>query len=127
VSDPLLMLVDDDDDLREAMSLIFEAHGFRTIGASDGLDALAKLEDDGRPALILLDLRMPRMNGVEFLRLISGTPRATIPVLALTGDSGACREAINAGAVGCLQKPIEPGRLLDAIRAQIGASEEARA
>ena len=126
MSDPPLMLVDDDEDLREAMALIFEAHGFRTIGASDGLDALAKL-DDGRPALIPLDLRMPRMNGVEFLRLISGTPRAKIPVLALTGDAGACRDAINAGAVGRLQKPIEPNRLIDAIRAQIVASEEARA
>jgi CheY-like chemotaxis protein len=127
VTDPLLMLVEDDEDLREAMALIFEAHGFRTIGASDGLEALAKLESNGRPALILLDLRMPRMNGVEFLQLLSRTPRATIPVLALTGDSGACRDAINAGAVGCLQKPIEPNRLIDAIRAQIGASEEARA
>jgi two-component system OmpR family response regulator len=127
VSDPLLMLVDDAEELREAKSLIIEAHGFRTSGASDGLEALAKLESNGRPALILLDVRMPRMNGVEFLRLLSGTPRATIPVLALTGDTNACRDAIDAGAVGCLQKPIEPGRLLDAIRAQIGASEEARA
>jgi len=123
VNDPLLMLVEDDEDLREAMALVFEAHGFRTIGASDGLEALAKLESNGRPALILLDVRMPRMNGVEFLQLLSGTPRATIPVLALTGDSGACRDAINAGAVGCLQKPIDPSRLIDAIRAQLGTAE----
>lgn len=123
MNDPLLMLVEDDEDLREAMALVFEAHGFRTIGASDGLEALAKLESNGRPALILLDVRMPRMNGVEFLQLLSGTPRATIPVLALTGDSGACRDAINAGAVGCLQKPIDPSRLIDAIRAQLGTAE----
>mgnify|MGYP001545873477 CR=1 FL=1 len=125
MSEPLLMLVDDDEDLRDAMALIFEAHGFRTVGASDGVDAFAKLERSGRPALILLDVRMPRMNGVEFLRLIRHTPRATIPVLALTGDPAACRDAIDAGAVGCLQKPIDPGRLLDAIRAQLGP--EARA
>ena len=125
MSDPLLMLVEDDEDLREAMALIFEAHGFRTIGASDGLEALAKLERNGWPALILLDVRMPRMNGVEFLRLLSGTPRATIPVLALTGDPSACRDAIDAGAVGCLQKPIEPSQLLDAIRAQIRSSASA--
>jgi CheY-like chemotaxis protein len=120
VSDPLLLLVDDDEDLREAMALIFQANGFRTIGAGDGVEALAELERNSSPALILLDVRMPRMNGVEFLRVLSGTPKATIPVLALTGDAGACRDAINAGAVGCLQKPIEPGRLIDAIRAQLG-------
>ena len=125
MSDPLLMLVDDDEDLRDAMALIFEAHGFRTIGASDGVEAFDQLERNGRPALILLDVRMPRMNGVEFLRLLRHTPRATIPVLALTGDAGACRDAIAAGAVGCLQKPIDPGRLLDAIRAQL--EPEARA
>jgi CheY-like chemotaxis protein len=121
MSDPLLMLVDDDDDLREAMSLIFEAQGFRTVGARDGLEALSELERDGRPALILLDVRMPRMNGVEFLHRLKTTPTASIPVLALTGDAGACRDAIDAGAIGCLQKPIEPARLVDAIRTQLAA------
>lgn len=121
MSGPLLMLVDDDDDLRDAMSLIFRSHGFRTIGARDGIEALGELERSGRPALILLDIRMPRMNGVEFLHHLKTTPEATIPVLALTGDASACRDAIEAGAIGCLHKPIEPARLVEAIQDQLAA------
>ena len=116
MTEPLIMIIDDDDDLRMMISLVIEAHGFRAIGAIDGIDALAKLEHGTQPALILLDLRMPRMNGTEFLRALHRTPAAAIPVIGLTGDPGAAQEALEAGASSCLRKPTEPRALIDAIR-----------
>lgn len=113
---PEVMIVDDDDDLRDMLSLTVEAQGFRTIGAVDGFDALDKLEQGAHPSLILLDLRMPRMNGAEFLQAVRSTPASEIPVIAVTGDPGAFPEALRAGAIACLRKPIEPRALLDAIR-----------
>ena len=123
---PLIMIVDDDDDLRELIALVVAARGFRTVDAIDGVDALDKLAQGAQPALILLDLRMPRMNGAEFLQAVHGTPASRIPVIALTGDSGACQEALRAGAIQCLRKPIEVNALLDAIRSYASAPAEPR-
>jgi chemosensory pili system protein ChpA (sensor histidine kinase/response regulator) len=115
------MVVDDDDDLRDMISMLVRAQGFCTIGAVDGLDALDKLEQGTLPSLILLDLRMPRMNGIEFLVAVHDTPAAGIPVVALTGDLGACQEARRAGAIDCLLKPIDAQTLLGTIRGHAGA------
>ena len=73
---------------------------------------------NGRPALILLDLRMPRMNGFEF-RAVRRRTESEIPILALTGDAGCVprRDRYRRGRL--LQKPIDPGSLIDAIRAQL--------
>lgn len=123
----LIMIVEDDEDMREVVALYIEAQGFRTIHASDGLDALDKLGDGTRPALILLDLRMPRMNGIEFLQAVRDTPAASIPVVAFTGDAGAANNALHAGAVACLRKPVEPRAMLDAICSRVGGEPGASA
>lgn len=112
-----VMIVDDDAELRELMAMVVTARGFDTMEAADGIDAMEQLEGGAEPSLILLDLRMPRMNGTEFLdALRHGSHVPQVPVLVITGDPCAAQGALEAGACGCLRKPIEAKVLLDAIR-----------
>ncbi len=106
MSDELVLVVDDDEDLREMIALVLLANGFRVVGAADGVEAIGKLREGVMPSVILLDLRMPRMNGLEFLEALQATPACAVPVIAVTGDVGACRAAIAAGARVCLRKPV---------------------
>ena len=73
------------------IALVLERRGYRAVGAFDGQDALEQLrERDGAPALILLDLMMPRLDGVDFakqLRSSAGVSQA--PIVILSGDSRA--------------------------------------
>lgn len=113
---PAVMIVDDDEDLREMLSLILDADGYDPVEAVDGIDALDKLAHGSHPSLILLDLRMPRMNGTEFLSAVRDVDDArNIPIVALTGDVRAGNEALQAGASAVLPKPVEKAALLDAI------------
>ena len=111
----LVMVVDDDEDLREMLSIVLEGHGYRTQEAVDGVDALAQIDAGARPALVLLDLRMPRMNGTEFLEALGDRTRTEIPVVVVTGDLGGAREALAAGARTCVRKPIDMDALLDTV------------
>src|SRR5690348_5406718 len=62
-----ILVVEDDDDVRDAMVQVLEAEGYDAIPASDGEDALGRLEAGLAPCLILLDLMMPRMDGWQFI------------------------------------------------------------
>ena len=111
----LVLVVDDDQDLREMLALVLQAHGYRTQEAVDGLDALDQIEAGTKPSLVLLDLRMPRMNGTEFLAALKDRMRTAIPVVVITGDVGGAREALAAGARTCVRKPIDMDALLDTV------------
>ena len=113
---PRILFVEDDPDDIELTLLNFKSHGFdvEIEVARDGLQALRRLEDGARecpprdPDLILLDLKMPRMNGLELLRALKERPRLSgIPVAFLTSsaDEGDRREALELGARLFLQKP----------------------
>ncbi len=112
-----VLVVDDDEDIRTVIELTLGLKGYDVRGAEDGLDALEQLHaDDARPSVILLDLRMPRMNGIEFLHALRSDPAlAAIPVVVLTGDSAAASEAMNAGANGLVLKPIDSRSLFRSI------------
>lgn len=110
-----VLVVDDDQDLREMLALVLQAHGYHTQEAVDGVDALEKIEAGAQPSLILLDLRMPRMNGTELLLALKDRARTTIPVVVITGDVGGAREALAAGARTCVRKPIDMDALLDTV------------
>ena len=104
---PLVLVVDDDDDLREVLSEILDARGYAVDTAPDGAAALARLRGGLAPAIILLDLRMPRMSGWEFCREQQRDPRlAGIPVLVLSGGSTR-GVAESLGARDVLSKPID--------------------
>jgi CheY-like chemotaxis protein len=115
-----ILVVDDDDDIREALSLVLRMHGYETVEAGDGLEALDRIRSRGRPGLVLLDLRMPRLNGHDFARALrNDAAYATIPILVLSGDLGALDNAASLGAQACFKKPIELQQLVDAVRALV--------
>jgi CheY-like chemotaxis protein len=112
----LLMIVDDDEDIREVAKLLLEAEGHRVATAADGLDAWQQLEVGVSPSIILLDLMMPRMDGEQFLHTLRASARATIPVVIMSGHSACAAKARELRADGCLTKPFELDELVETVR-----------
>jgi two-component system response regulator MprA len=116
-----VLVVDDDRDIREAVADALEAEGYSVVTATDGLDALRWLRaqpDDGtRASLILLDLMMPNMDGVEFRREQSRDHKLrSIPVVLLSADMSVGEKARAMHAAGYVTKPVELDVLLDVIQ-----------
>jgi CheY-like chemotaxis protein len=84
---PAVLIVDDDDDVRETLRACLEEEGFAVRTAKNGLEALAELDAGTMPGLILLDLMMPEMNGWQVLeQLRNDQVRASIPVAVMSGS-----------------------------------------
>ncbi len=110
---PSVLIVEDDADIRDALAEILRDEGYEVVGAGHGQDALTHLRGGGRPALILLDLMMPVMNGWQFREAqVADATLAAIPVVVISADGAAAREAVHIGADAFLQKPIELEELL---------------
>ena len=114
---PLLLLVEDDETTRRPMSQLLELSGYEVDTASDGPEALEAL-GRRRPSMVLLDLMMPMMDGIEVLRRIrKDSDLDDLPVLVLSGDlleeRGGQLQAL--GVVGTLTKPIDFDELLTVI------------
>jgi two-component system, chemotaxis family, chemotaxis protein CheY len=113
----VILVVDDDPDILEALSEILEAEGFEIRRARNGKEALERLEPDA-PQLILLDLMMPVMDGWEFAQRMRQKPPAisSIPLIVLSADRNVGSKAMDIGAVGHLAKPFELNDLLEMVR-----------
>jgi CheY-like chemotaxis protein len=109
----MVLLVEDDVDVREAVTDTLEDAGYRVITARHGQEALEVLRNGGpRPCLILLDLMMPVMDGWQFRDLQSKDPElADIPVVALSAHGGL--HAL--GAADHLRKPVQLRALMDVV------------
>jgi CheY-like chemotaxis protein len=111
-----VLVVDDDPDICEVMQLILESHGYRVVTAESGTDALDKLRAGVDPCLILLDLMMPNMNGIQFRREQRRDPAlAAIPVVMISAGGDVAAKAAAVGLQGLL-KPIDLGVLLDTVK-----------
>jgi len=111
----LVLVVDDDEDIRELLRVVLEADGYRVKVAVDGLDAWEQIHAGELPALILLDLMMPRMDGEHFLKkLRRRCPEAV--VIILSGHDAAQKKAGEFKAARCLTKPVELDDLLNAVK-----------
>ena len=112
-----VLIVDDDHDIREAMSETLELEGHRTLCAANGREALELLRAEDAPAcVILLDLMMPVMNGWEFREEQRRDQRlASIPVVVITADAEAREKAEQLQASGVLRKPIRGDDLVRAV------------
>ena len=115
-ADGSVMVVDDDEDIREIVKLSLEAGGYRVTTAVDGLEAWQRLSASPLPSLILLDLMMPRMNGEEFLKALRASPQANIPVVIMSGHGASNQKAEELGVNGCLTKPVDLEELLGTVR-----------
>ncbi|NOK12319.1 response regulator [Corallococcus exercitus] len=112
----MVLVVDDDPDILEALSEILEAEGFEIRRARNGKEALERLEPDP-PDLILLDLMMPVMDGWEFAQRMRQKPDfASIPIIVLSADRNVGSKAKDIGAMGHLAKPFELNDLLSMVR-----------
>jgi CheY-like chemotaxis protein len=112
------LLVEDAPFLRYAFGRLLRLHGFEVREATDGQQALDAL-DAFQPQLVLTDLMMPVMDGVELIRRLRADPRtATLPIVAITADAteSAERQARDAGAIDVITKPIDLADLLARLR-----------
>jgi CheY-like chemotaxis protein len=115
-----ILVVDDNEALRENLAEALELEGYEVAVASDGRGALARLGEDPRFAAVLLDLMMPGMDGRELLAHIRGDPRlSSLRVVMTTGQTGA-RARAGVPADVFLEKPFGVRELLAALH-EVGA------
>ncbi len=119
--DGRVLVVDDDPDILELVSTLLAAEGVSVELAEDGARALEVLERAEGPSIVLLDWRMPKMNGEAFLRALRAHPPRHPPkVVVISGDYQVFATAKALGAVECVRKPFDFGALVDVIRRQGG-------
>lgn len=114
----VVLVVDDDDDFREALQTIVRALGHDVVTASDGAEALAWLRGpEAPPCVVLLDLMMPGMNGFQLRSAMTADPElAGIPVVVITGAGVLAERNAAELQADVLAKPIELPALVGTIR-----------
>ena len=109
-----ILLVDDEPDVLELLEFNLEAAGYSTVTAVDGADALAKARRY-QPSLIIMDVMMPEMNGLEACKVLRRDPNlATVPIILLTARAGEIDRVLGLelGANDYLTKPFSPRELV---------------
>jgi two-component system phosphate regulon response regulator PhoB len=116
-----VLVVDDDEQVRTVVAWQLEAEGFTVAGAADGATALGAVEADP-PDLIVLDLSLPRVDGLDVLTRLRRT--STIPVIVVTGRGGESDRIVglDLGADDYLVKPFSPGELAARVRSVLRRS-----
>jgi CheY-like chemotaxis protein len=113
-----VLVVDDDEDIREAVGIALGTEGYNVITAVDGSDCLRQLHGRDRPDVILLDMMMPGMSGWEVCDALKRDPELMkIPVIILTGDLRVREDQ----GLPLLRKPIPLAALVDAIERHANA------
>jgi len=107
-SRPSVLVIDDDEDIRETLRAVLEDQGFTVACAANGREALdVLLQSTSTPALILLDLTMPEMDGWAFRQEQQRVPRlAQIPVVLFSGNMDAAQAALSLNAAAMMTKPL---------------------
>jgi CheY-like chemotaxis protein len=112
-----VLIVEDDADTRDALHELLRAEGFDILTAENGFEAIQKaLAHDDTPCVIVLDDRMPLMNGLEFLGHRERNPRlARIPVVFISGDPETLRQVAERGAM-TFRKPFDVDAFIESVR-----------
>ena len=127
----LILIIDDDKDLREILSVKLQSSGFRVVEAPDGQSGIKKAKE-ARPDLALLDVRMPGMTGIETLAKIKADPELTgLKVIFLTNLGEAQEEnawvddkfAKGAGALGHIRKTDDLDKIVGRIKQELNISQ----
>lgn len=117
-----ILVVDDDADIRLAMEMSLTYHGYEVLVAKDGEEALARLAKErdagASPALVITDLKMPRLDGMGLLERLQGSG---LPVVVVSGhgDVATAVEAVKKGASNFLEKPLDEQRVMVTVRAAL--------
>jgi chemosensory pili system protein ChpA (sensor histidine kinase/response regulator) len=115
---PIVMVVDDSITVRKVTTRLLEREGYRVLTARDGVDALEQLKNVERPAVMLIDIEMPRMDGFDLTRNVRGDPKTMdIPIIVISSRS-APKHRSRAAELGVnvyLGKPYEEAELLQRI------------
>ncbi len=122
---PTLLLVDDDETLRERLASALRARGYEVTTAATGAEALAAARRES-PELAIVDLRMPDMSGIDVLRALRAQdPSTRVLVLTGYGSIATAVEATRLGAAGYLPKPVDADEVVAAFAADPGAAPPA--
>jgi DNA-binding response OmpR family regulator len=113
-----ILIVDDLYPMARALSYLFTKEGFSCRTAGDGLEALEKMAEE-KPDLVILDIQMPRMDGLEACRRIradNALKDVHVIVATALGEDEDVGRAMEAGADECIQKPVDPPQFLERVK-----------
>src|SRR5512139_217128 len=118
---PLVLVADDEPRITKLVSMALTAEGFRVVTASGGEEALSRAEDV-RPDIVLLDIVMPGLDGIEVMRQLR--ERRSVPVILLTAKGSTADKAkgLDLGADDYIAKPFHPDELAARVRAVLRRS-----
>ena len=112
-----ILIVEDDEGVQLTLTTLLREEGYEVEFASDGSEALSRLSEGPPPSLILLDLNLPRMDGVEFRsRQLADSRIANVPVIIVSARPDAQQTAKRLGAADVLPKPMSFRALLEAVQ-----------
>src|SRR5437867_348278 len=109
-----VLVVDDDEDILYSIDMALSDEGYEVLTASDGAEALTVVQQH-RPRVILLDMRMPVMDGWQFARAYRRRPGPHAPIVVVTAAREAAERAAEIGAEGVLPKPFRIEELLQMV------------
>lgn len=112
----VILLVEDETNLRELVKARLEQNGYQVLTAADGYEALARVRENS-PDLLILDLMIPKMDGYTVCRMLRFSRSEPLPIIMFTARSSPddVRRGIDAGADAYIVKPFEPATLLSKI------------
>ncbi|MCV2361982.1 response regulator [Paucibacter sp. DJ1R-11] len=114
-----ILIVDDSSTMTMSLKSSLEMHGFSVQAASDGVQALDKIKSGFKPDLVITDINMPNMGGLELIKHIKALPGLRFtPILTLTTESDASKrdEGKRLGATGWLVKPVSSADLVKIVK-----------
>jgi RNA polymerase sigma factor (sigma-70 family) len=116
-------IVEDDAAVRSSLAMLLQVRGYATV-AFDTAEAFLAAGTAGRPACVLVDVRLPAMSGLELQQKLKET--GTLPVIVMTGhgDVATARKALRDGAVDFLEKPIDEADLFAAVESALQSDQE---
>jgi len=118
LDEPTILVIDDEPNMRDMLEIGLAHHGFAVVGAGDGPAALAMLRAN-RPDAILLDVMMPKIDGVSLVPLIRRLTEAPIVMLSALSDAQDKIAGLAAGADDYVGKPFDLGEVAARLRAQL--------
>jgi CheY-like chemotaxis protein len=118
-----ILIIDDNESIVKVMRLLLEREGFQVNSADD--DAVYSIAESWQPSVILMDVRLPKLDGVEACQRLKNNPMTTaIPIILLTADTTAAELQREGGADDLLMKPFHNADLLEKVRKHSGSSTE---